>query len=366
MDVPYRARPAVSALAGVLAALVAIGAWWFWIRDDGGPVLYAEDNGWAVYDRVGTPFAALSAYDGGCFVGFGGTSVWAAEDDCTTVRTLWTVEAPDLGSPAAFTDGVRLPGGRYAGLLQTTAGAYFAVAGTPGGTWSTTRIPVREPDGRDGRILWDGTNLIVIADDSGEAAAWTSPDGLTWTPHPAPAATVESYRLATDGKGLVVAAVAYREAADAGLKQAMWRSADSGATWTVTTAVPEAEAVTVSELLYDGTRFMAFGERHPAGGNAATSVAFVAASVDGTTWIPDSGLARCGSVSGALVAEGAVVAFTGGARCPASVYALGADGWEERPNPPEGPPDVALALADGRIVGATQGLDRVWVREAVG
>ena len=382
MDVPRRYRPALAVLAGVLAAVLGTAAWWFWIRDDGRPVLYAEGNGWSVYDRVGTPLSALAAYDDGCFVGFGGPTVWSAEDDCVTVHPLWTVEERYAGDSIEFTDGIRLPDGRYAGLLQASTGDSrapehsYVLVGTPGGDWRMTLLPSREPDAadptRDGRILWDGANLIVITNEGAEATTWTSPDGLTWTPHPAPAAapdggtgvSVESYRLATDGKGLVVAAVAYRDAAAPGPKQAMWRSTDSGATWTATTAVPEPESVTVTELLYDGTRFTAFGERHPAGGSAPVAVAFVATTVDGMTWTPDGGLAGCGTVSGAVAAGGGVMAFTDGGTCRALVYEQVGGAWEQRPNPPEGTPEVALALPDGRIVGAQPGFDRVWVREA--
>jgi hypothetical protein len=238
-------------------------------------------------------------------VAMGERRLWSSTDgahwteiDSPSWRALWTAGLPQLIQVASG------PGGMVA--IGTDLGSHRSIVAhsVDGHTWKRVDLPasgvptVRDVAayaggfvavGRDGKLDEDaGPTHPAIVPGVGRPAAWTSPDGVTWT-----AAKVEGSRV--QGGGLTRVLVGadglfaigndtandYYPDADysQGHSLTAWASAD-GTSWkiagTLGTDLPPMGGLMAS----DGTRMVAFGLRQPDVGQQPTAWT----STDGSHW----------------------------------------------------------------------------------
>ncbi len=112
------------------------------------------------------------------------------------------------------------------------------------------------------------------------AAAWRSPDGLTWTEVALPASVGDT---STSAGGIVYGPTEFVAIGDARDEQGrdrarIWTSL-TGETWTPATAPPPAAGVTLNEIATMSSGYLVVGYRYPAGGDALAW-----SSTDGDSW----------------------------------------------------------------------------------
>ena len=182
---------ATGTLSGVLFAL---GKWWCWF-DDGAPA----------------SLIMTTAPDGG-------TSS-AIESDSNDWLTAYSTSGSVGGVRDMATDGVS--------TLVAIADSRIVVSVNSGTTWSVNSTAIDYGGGGFGRaVVFDGSAWVALAD---TGRVWTATDPTsTWT-HSATlsAESTWTWRLATDGKGTVIA---YRRGYDT-TPQSCYVSTDHGATW---------------------------------------------------------------------------------------------------------------------------------------
>jgi hypothetical protein len=238
---------------------------------------------------------AVAVSDGpGGVVAVGSAGDHAAAWSSTDGRS-WSAapDAPDLhdSTQVRMTGVASSPAGYVAvGYLGGLAGPIEArfwwspdgrawTRGTLDGTPAGTRVAAVEAVPGTGFLAVGATGDARIADGS---AAWTSPDGRTWTrvaDQPALRAGVMRELTLAGGLGLVVVG----NSADS-TRAVVWRSTD-GAAWTVAPDAPSLDdfglGIEMHDVAWDGTRLVAVGHRL-FGTQYPTGLAWV--STDALTW----------------------------------------------------------------------------------
>ena len=193
---------------------------------------------------------------------------------------------------AAGRDGLVAIG--YAARPRMQATAWFS---NDGSTWE--RAPLGDTGAsRVNAVAWDGTSWVIVGEDRGDwdgtleglatasarAAAWTSPDGGTWTRVPdAPALEVGGFIDTLEdpttggmsdvvaGPGGIVAVGSVCHPRPAGCVPAAWTSPD-GTTWQRSIGVPAIPGV-LGTVATSGSGYVAAGP------------SLILASPDGRAWV---------------------------------------------------------------------------------
>ena len=178
------------------------------------------------------------------------------------------------GSVASSADGTKL-----AAVARgiTTGGGYIYMSADSGATWTQQTGPQRSWTSVASSS--DGTKLVAMTNDgfTGGYIYTSSDSGVTWTQTTAPLQPWWSVASSSDGTKLVAAADDGDCESCSGIGGYIYMSADSGATWTQTTAPPQYWWSVASSS--DGTKLVAVSNAFFSGvGSIYTS------SDSGTTW----------------------------------------------------------------------------------
>lgn len=285
-------------------------------------------------------------------------------------------ETPTPPSGSSWSEQVIEPDAREAIVLDVAstqtgwvavgyAMAQPAIWTTTGETWSraTSTPPVTAGVVADVAATSDGLVAVgwesVATGGSAERGfAWTSPDGVTWSPSDAEPSFVGSRLLAvTLGAERILTLGA---AADGSLRA--WTSSDGGRSWQAGTPPEAPVGSSVSSVVWTGNYFVAVGEYL-----AAVRSPGVWVSPDATTWTRATAGLEDGAVADlAVTASGGLVAVGTSDADEAAVW-LSADGldWSRVPTPPDGRGLVAVAAGTADIAAASgqPGPASVWRSE---
>ena len=333
--IPGGAEPqlAVNAIAAQGSRQVAVGsANGFpaaWTSADGGRTWHrATGNARAVLARPGVQQLTGITHGSAGWLAVGGVtaaapehpvvigsadgSVWSAADGepVFTGSGLFTEQA------AAGRDGYVIVGwqlvpeaaGHPEAPIRTTAAAWWS-AGLTGwhradDTVAGAGDAVAGADGSSQMLAVTATadGFLAVGSNGSRPAAWTTPDGRTWTqadlPLPAAATGAVLQHVAADGR-IVVAAGAAQTAA--GQVPFAARSADGGRTWTESALPVPAGTAQVSALAAADGSFTVTGTF---GARPGEQDVVVWTSPDGTTW-------KAATPAGAGLASPGVQAITG-------------------------------------------------------
>ena len=230
----------------------------------------------------------------------------APASDATDIGAYLATTGPAIGmfDVAAGTPGIVAIG--YAARPDLQATVWFSADGT---SWERIPLglepPAASPGGLNGArvnaVTWDGGQFVIVGEDRSDwkgfgsslttakarAAAWTSPDGRSWTrvPH-APVFEVGGFIDTTEDPstggmadvmagpdGLVAVGSVCNTKASAGCQPAVWTSPD-GTSWTRLKDVP---------AMSGGLRALATSDARTA--FVAVGAATVLTSRDGLTWV---------------------------------------------------------------------------------
>jgi hypothetical protein len=271
--------------------------------------------------------AVASSADGTKLLASGNEGLFASTNSGDT----WTCIVPSSvyeyywwGDLASSADGTVLAGtsaSMGSGILvSTNSGVTWALANVPAGSWNSIACSA---DGSK-MVAVMGTTVDTSSGTTGVGAIYTSADsGATWTQTSAPT-NVDWCGVASSADGTKLAAVPY-------LRGQIWTSTNSGVAW-IQTSSPVAYWYSIASSS-DGTKLAAGG-----------TFGFYISTDSGVTWTPTSGPSGQDSTSIACSADGTklVVAGTGGIYISINSGAT----WTQ-PNAPKFDWQSAASSADG-------------------
>lgn len=245
----------------------------FWYSDDNG----ASWQGGQILNNTQSfaarPYAKVHAFDGICHASMSGALGSIARSD--DGGASWSLQAiPTFSTIRNYNDFAYSPSLRR--WVAVGQDRYFAYSDDQGLTWQSAAAPAIASNRELTCVAWNDIFNVFIAAEISQRV-WTSPDGITWTQRPIPAATLIgnfTYEIAVNWNNGVTC---ISTEANFGSRSPIIVSVDGGQNW-ATTGFGYVAGIGY-KLVYNGDRFYM-----QSGGPTFTAATEAAQSVDGTNW----------------------------------------------------------------------------------